>query len=302
MKHTQRFLLTGIAAILFISCQKEISEGTGGTPLDPPDTVSSVLLKKYIKLDTTLAAPNDTIFTASYLYDNAKRCTSILYKYFDHPDALYEGTVEEKIFYNGSDTNMSHRTMVNTYAAGTDRTAEYFTYDANGRVLRDSIDAIGNDASFYYRYDGNIIHTTAHFLPDIADTFLYTTHHIQKLNGNIITERDSAYEVNQPWPYGTPTVALTDAQYDNHPNPFYKLSPPWPVVFEIEHVLQDEWRVQQKNNWLRSYQEFDGWGAGESDLYTFQYTYLANGYPSIVRIKNTYGGDDHYFKGIYQYY
>ena len=51
------------------ACQKEISsEDT--TPGIPDPIPAQPLLKRYIRVDTTLAPPNDTIMVADFYYDN----------------------------------------------------------------------------------------------------------------------------------------------------------------------------------------------------------------------------------------
>lgn len=292
-------IILSLFALFLISlaaCQKEITAVDDITPPALP-AASAVLLKKYIRIDTTLTAPNDTIFTATYSYDNLKRCTRIFYKYFSHPEAIYEGTVAERLFYNGADTNISFRTMIKNVSGVLDSTSEYFTYQ-NNRVVKDSIGR-PHISSFHYRYAGNVVHSVSYFQTN-TDSTDYGIHHLQKLNGNIISERDTSYFVQGPWPYSNPGAAAVNARYDDHPNPLFKLSPPWPVLFQVEHYLQDgEFSMQQKNNKLRTYEEFDAWGPGESEEYIFQYTYLPNGYPSVARIHYVTNGG--YWKGIYQY-
>lgn len=299
MKLFRSLLLTGIIATFIISCQKEVSEEVGNPPIDPVDS-NSVLLKKYIRIDTTLSAPGDTIFTATYLYDAAKRCTTIMYKYFDHPFADEdEGTATETITYNGSDTLMSSRTIRVNNADGTTFTnSAFFTYDNIGRLVKDSMNYDLSRTVFMHRYEGNIVHSVSKFSNAPGDTVFYSRHHLQKVNGNIISEKDTAWDATTGWPYSEYTITAFTGQYDNHPNPLFKMSAPWPVMFEAEHYFQTEFSSQQKNNFT-----FNSISWGDSEDFSYQYSYLANGYPSIARIHYVQvGTHDEYWKAIYQYY
>ena len=48
---------------------------SGGSVLSNP--ADTFLLKKFVVLDTTQAAPNDTLYVYDYTYDSLKRCTQI---------------------------------------------------------------------------------------------------------------------------------------------------------------------------------------------------------------------------------
>lgn len=286
--------LSVLCIISIFACQKEFTIEEDPTIPGVEDSV--VLLKKYIRLDTTLAAPNDTIFTAVYSYDNLNRCTLIQYKYFDHDYAPeFEGTGTEKRYYNGTDTNMLYRTIETFNAVDPGITSEYFTYNTAGIVVKDSVveDAL-TWATFSYRFDGNWVHSVAKFATVPGDTTFYSKKLQQKTNGNIVLERDSlvSMEFTPPEKYLTINVA----QYDNHPNPLYRVSAPWPALWESEHILQGEFFDQQKNNWISLNTTYD-WG--DLDEYNYQYSYLPNGYPSSVIIR--FRPDNLYWKGIYVY-
>lgn len=290
--------LSVLCLISIFACQKEFTIEEDPTIPGVEDSV--VLLKKYIRLDTTLTAPNDTIFTAVYTYDNLKRCTLIQYKYFDHPHAMEEeGTATETISYIGNDTLMSSRIVRVDNSDGTSFTnSAFFTYSASGSLFKDSMNYNMSRTVFSHRYEGNIVHSVSKFSNSPADTVLYSRHHLQKVNGNIVSEKDTAFDASNGWPYSQFTITAVTGQYDTHPNPLFKVSPPWPVLFEAEHYFQYEFSAQQKNNFL-----FNSTFFGDTEEYTYQYTYLPDGYPSVARIHYVNPGiHNEYWKAIYQYY
>lgn len=304
MRKLRILLLMCIAASVFYSCQKEVSEENGNTPTNPLDS-NSVRLKRYIKLDTTLAAGNDTVFTMVYSYDAMGRCTSVIHHYFEHPATPIENNEEqiwlEKLYYNGTDTNF-YEARYYDYLTNELFTIETFRFDVQGRVITDSIVEYplpDNPLVFRYRYQGNIVHSVLEDPLAPSDTFFYSTHHQTLINGNIATEIDSVYDYYPGQPSSLSWLININASNDNHPNPVEKTSKPWPVIFEAEHVMMEDIFYHRTKNNLLTYQEWRDGVAEEN--YSFQYTYLPNGYPSIARMVSTLPTTEH-FKIIYEYY
>jgi hypothetical protein len=286
-------LLTISCSILFFSCQKETNFDTVVPPID----TTGVLLKSYTRLDTTLAAPNDTIFTVNYTYDGLNRCTGFTGKAFQPGGPPY--TYLETWSYNGTDSNLSKKTTI-YYDNGVaqDTTMEYMEYDAMGRMIKDSIlEGQNLYMVFLYRYAGDYVYTVSRNIPGI-DTSRFNMHYLIKNNDDITIEKDSSYTLGTGSVLNLFSTAKSDMTYDNHPNPLYKVSVHLPVLFEFEHILREEFDMQQKNNSLTINQVFTS--LTSPDEYTYQYTYLPNGYPSIARIHYITG--DKRWKAIYQYY
>src|ERR1700744_1517203 len=97
-------IILGFALIVFIgSCKKDNSAPNNNNTNNPP--VNSVLLAKYVELDTTLSAPNDTLSICYFTYDNTNRLTSETQVYFGSAHDSVE-VDQNQIFYQGTDTLM----------------------------------------------------------------------------------------------------------------------------------------------------------------------------------------------------
>ena len=64
------------STLFFISCQKEIIVENGTNPTPTPSLTDTILLRKFIVLDTTQTAPNDTIIRgfAQIAYNDRALC------------------------------------------------------------------------------------------------------------------------------------------------------------------------------------------------------------------------------------
>lgn len=141
-------LLCGIFVlmIVFSSCQKEIS-ADDFDPIDPPAANDSIYLNKAYFL-TDLGTGMDTVVTATLQYDSRKRIVSWTDSTTaDNNDEPY--TISYQYFYNGNDT-VPYK-VISLWddlltADDYDSTIAFFTYDANGRKLKDSV--------VYHEYSG----------------------------------------------------------------------------------------------------------------------------------------------------
>ncbi len=77
MKYTL-LVYMAFSIIFLFSCQKESQDSN----VLPPINTTTGLLKSYTRIDTTIAAQNDTLFTVNYTYVILNSCTKILFKNF----------------------------------------------------------------------------------------------------------------------------------------------------------------------------------------------------------------------------
>lgn len=219
------FILLTALIVLLNSCQKEI--GFENTPIqtsltNPADTV---LLRKFIFLDPTQTAPNDTFSIANFSYDNLKRCTKITAKNFNG-DFNYTD-----YSYNNTDTLI--KTLKTYSSASTDSTKEFFSYSSSGQLINDSlVEYTGASVTATYNYDFSSLNSLNYsFIRKNSQPYSKTKHVIQNdLYGNIIAERDTSFLYNSAT--NSYDISLTNIQtisYDNKNCPFYKFAPAFPV-------------------------------------------------------------------------
>jgi hypothetical protein len=273
------FLLISVAtAIGFSSCQKEISSQPNPTT-DPGSgtTVDSTILWKYIELDTTHPAGSDTATIYTYKYDSQKRLEAVTVRDSSYYGGYIYDTV--KYYYTGADT-LSYkitRMEVEPYASYTD--TGFYSY-SNGIVVYDSTyttqyfpltDTLEGGVTQYTISGNNVLISGRHFqaspLPaGFSNGTIFKTY----MNGNIVTQTDTTTSHNLT---DYPDVQLN---YDNHPNPFYKIDLHYPIYDDGLFS-----RSAQKNNFIEEIG-----GASASNLFNhikYSYTYRPDGYPVKVR-------------------
>jgi hypothetical protein len=286
--------------VFIISCQKEISI-EGETNPTPPPSDSAFLLKKFIVLDTTLNAPNDTIFRYAFFYDNLQRCTS--FKGSDGIDSFYTYN-----YYNGTDTLMSKR-KVHSIGIYGDSTIEYFNYSPLNKVLTDSIlsyeysvnNTVGN---FYLSYPSSSNPNGTVIVRSNGNQFEYNNFIMQRENnGNLLNVKDSLFVLSGA-NYVLTETANSNISYDNKINPFYKIVPNFLVNVLIESspifTFAPFQSLPQRNNILSETKIFNPQTPGLDNFNnSFQYIYNSRNYPTIVRVRDIL--NNKYYKGIYVY-
>lgn len=267
-------------ALLF-SCQKEIDAG-----VQPKVLNDSTTLVKYFELDTTLPAGVDTMRLVLIDYDAQGRPAHVVYHIKDQslpPSAVFPYYDSVTYFYNGSDTlpykvNKSEKSFLVI-----ERDTIYIFYSA-GKVIRDSIRSryinllppptpdTESITVNTYTDNGNTAQvnmlqayslTPSAWPPPCPATTLYQKTYI---NGNISYQFGDY--TNTCGGIGTSESSHLD--FDNHPNPFYKFSVPYPV--------SDDFLGNGYRNNITLF-----WEVTPADGYRFTYTYRNDGYPLIVR-------------------
>ena len=283
--------------LFFISCQKEISVENGTNPTPTPSLTDTILLRKFIVLDTTQTAPNDTIYMYNYYYDNLKRCTLI--KFNDYQNSSIGYTYN---YYSTTDTIISSRKLINQVYS--DSVIEYFTYTVNGQMLSDSVleyNSSGLHTTVYkYQSTNNTITSTitSNGQPLIIGKYLVTKDN----SGNTISENDSSFKyISGAYMYSSNSNILNT--YDTKSCPFYKIYPKRVVDLDYELVAVDDipfYGFLQKNNTKTKKQTTLPTTSGLRDInVTFQYIYNSNNYPTSVLYKDLLFGDA--YKGVYYY-
>lgn len=219
-----------LLTLILNSCQKEISIENGTDPTPTPVLTDTILLKKFILLDTTLTAPNDTVSIINYSYDNLKRCTKIV------ANDLSGNINYTELTYNNVDTLIK---TLKTYSSNSiDSTKEFFSYNATGKMINDSlVEYTGATIAETYNYDFSQINSTNFsYIRKNSLQYAKIKQIIQSdLNGNILSERDTSFLYNST--NNSYNLSLTNYQtisYDAKKCPFYKFSPVFPIGFIIE--------------------------------------------------------------------
>jgi hypothetical protein len=131
-----RFLLGSLIIITgFSACQK--NSITSPNPAIP----DSIRLQKIIFIDTTLSAPADTLSTASFIYDNSGRVTTVNEIFKARPGGI-PGYIISKYYYSGTGTLPVKRTSKslngNLPQIHQIYDTTWFNYDALKRKIFDS--------------------------------------------------------------------------------------------------------------------------------------------------------------------
>jgi len=241
----------------------------------------------------------DTNYINTFIWDASGRCTRIATNYVNSPADNYQ--IDN--YYNGTDTIIAKRKF---YSQSSLNNAywEYFTYDASGRMIMDSLVFAVNSYSIY-RYTTNTQGVITLNLIGFNNILNATYRHNFDGAGNIINEIDSAFNYNIstgsfPFSY----IAVTTASYDNKPNPLYKVYPKRIILLDHENILNFDmepfWGIAQKNNIT---QEMRGTTQPASGLPTYNhsatYQYNAAGYPTSVTFTDNENGE--VLKGFYFY-
>jgi len=280
--------------VFIISCQKEntIDSETNPTPSD-----SVFLIKKFIVLDTTLNAPNDTIFRYTFFYDNLKRCSSLIAGDGIDSFAIYN-------FFNGNDTLITRRKFYD-FTSG-DSTVDYLTYSPTGKILADSILEYNNFGltNFYLNYQNTTNQNGTIIVKSDGTQFEYNIFStLRDINGNLLNVKDSLSVLNGT-NYVLTETANSNISYDNKINPLYKIVPNFLVNVQTESssifTFFPFQSLPQKNNILSETKIFNPQTQGLDNFNnSIQYLYNSNNYPILVRVRDIV--NNKYYKGIYVY-
>ena len=286
-----------LLSFTFISCQKDFSIDNIAE-LTSPNLVDTTLLRKFILLDTTLLAPNDTIYVYTFYYDNLRRCSN--FKGSIGIDSFFVNN-----YYNGNDTLIAKRKLYSTNSA--DSTLDYFNYSTTGKILSDSILEYTSTfglTNFYFSYQNTTNQSGSITNKSNGNQFEYNNFLIQRDNSNnITTAKDSLFLlVGSSYNFReTTTSAIT---YDNKICPFYKIFPKHLINAVLEGstiiTLPPFHNLPQKNNITLEIKttspQYPGADICNND---YQYIYNSNNYPISMKMKDNL--TNKIYKGIFIY-
>lgn len=216
----------------FISCQKDFNV-TNVTVIDSTIITKndSTLLKLFVKLDTLHTPSQDTLYKMEFDYDNLKRLVS--YKYFDYDSTsgVLLDIYHTIIYYNGvatlpykitiKESGYPEENIATFYENGN---LSHFNYFRAQNPLDSSVTRIiysgDNDIIINYFYPAGIYDN---------DTVYHQT---INNNGNVLHDVRT-YSESQFFSFKIEGVYTYENLFDNHINPFKKIS----FVFQLFDFL-----------------------------------------------------------------
>lgn len=255
------------------------------------------LLKKFVLVDSTQPAQNDTLYIYTYSYDNLGRCIQIEVKDYENASIGYTYN-----FFNGNDTLISSRKLVNQVYS--DSVFEYFSYSPAGKMLSDSVvEFSGSDPNVFTYHYSSVNDSLTSVINVNGQPFLLGKYLLTKDNyGNIISEKDTSFEYySGAYHYkNTTTISYT---YDSNPCPFKNLYPKRLTGLDYELIAVDDiplFLFLQNNNTKSkvSATQPTTSGIGSSNR-SFTYTYDPNNYPLSLIYRDLRRG--YVYKGTYYY-
>jgi hypothetical protein len=258
-----------VISLTFPSCQKEIH-------FDTPAIVNNggTVLSKYVELDTTLSAGQDTLATYTFAYDNLKRIKRI-YQVRNFPGYNTSYYITTDFFYNSSDA-MPYKTIEVDQEDITYVDTSFYSYQ-NGFVSSDSSINYSTDNNEFlftnvilFAVSGNNV--SARFKETYPNSVYQdsATLTVTRQNGDILSQQD---------PDNTITNDL-QRKYDNKVDPFYNTDIHYPIIYE--HLFNSF--SAQKNNLIDEV-AFTNLVNPKQHL-QYSYSYRSDGYPLTVKRNN----------------
>lgn len=290
-----------VLSVLFTACQKEV-ESTDPV-VDPPVTNDSTYISKIIALDTTKAAPFDTVFVRTFEYDAQKRVIKNVERYYNNtggvdPNGEYIVTTKK---YSGTDSLPYLCVSQNIDGVDNYTDSNFITYQS-GQVTIDSLIYYDLGVSFYqvsrYYRNGNTIKQVRTFYHD--NVFSYkdsVVFNLTKTAGNI------TLQTSVLGPSVTNTFKVT---YDNRINPLAKAGVSeyagyaGLLEFHIGDDDEDPTYYLQPNNPTEIINDD---GGQYNSHYTFGYKYNSLNYPTEILVKKISGNgvDIYHNKMLFKY-
>ena len=281
MKHIYFYLFFISILSVIISCQKEIDG-----ELPERTTSDSTDLASIIALDTTQVSGQDTFYKIVYSYDAQKRKALEVFTEYDNPTMTADVWIY-RYFYHNNDT-LPYK-VTERYQGSADSISFYLTY-SNGFVIKDSTMNHSFPYSFvaYFselpggRYLKKVVnYDLVNNITTVQDSTIYTR---SIVNGNRVSGLDSTWIT----PVGPPLLmdaVSTQFAFDNKPNPFERITIRYLGNydnFEAETYVYTSYSYGKNN--LISVQSTRQHPPGPPEGGTYSYTYLDNGYPSVMRL------------------
>ncbi|HTC00783.1 MAG TPA: hypothetical protein VK705_08885 [Ferruginibacter sp.] len=289
-RHSISIILIGFSIMSIVSCKKKSSSNYD----------NGTVLTKFVRIDTSLHAPLDTLYKLEFQYDNLGRLSSYT-NYIYNATASAADSLEESVIttftYNSSGVNPTGSIILNQQSNNT--FAITYSYDSNSNLTFvkevESGSSISEDSDIvYYSYSGNTTKQTRFFYYGGNVIGSDTTVYQQTVQNNNIATAEIF--VNSPSAYShnfTPS-------YDSHNNPFYAAR----MIYFASVNVEDETggyfggsiNDVSVNNVVSC---IDNASFGTFPYLTSGFVYNADGYPISSNYTST---DNGYHSGIQYYY
>jgi|GEM_PF-3904409 len=290
-----KFLL--ILSLALFSCSKsDIID-----PLPTPPAADSIYLSKFFTIDTTLAAPADTIGETRFAYDAQKRLKTLTMFRINAATGTRDSAYIFTYTYNGNDSLPAHIYERQDFRINYKFSFEHFLiYNASRRLSSDSSRFIQTQpfasTSVYsnkYIYNSTgFTDSTYNYLPSVS-TAKEDVQQTRDAQGNVT--RDYVDNVNR---------ISYDVTYDGHVNPLYRVSPvKEPYFSNATYPTFLEGKTPQKSNFTRivtSQYNTAGTIIGTVTI-NYAYTYKSNGLPLFTRQATTPAAVSDKFKYYFVY-
>jgi hypothetical protein len=299
MRSTLIPLAVILSSIFFISCQREVNERL--TDITSGDTVK---IKSVVFLDTTITGSNDTSEVDYFFYDSQGRVQHGLGRTIMDPVLNTWQNFFDDYYYNGSAT---HPFKIASYD---DQNfiydTSYFTYDADGFLVKDSTVEVDNAAG-YTGYSVGTYQSAAgggyvylYKLNNNSSGFVTTDstkYHTTYTNSNLINEVDSVYDSG----HNLVTVNYNTYSYDSQKNPFSFLNflqvPGGSDLFDAG--TETSFYKNNRQHFQTYYTDVTTGSTSTPQTESITYTYRQDGYP-LTGIAS--GNRPDFNKVIYTYY
>jgi len=279
-----------VCCLTIISCSKS-PDTTNPVPTNPP-----VYLSKIFVIDTTLAAPFDTIARGMYTYDAQKRPVRAESKNYSSGQP-YVGWVC-RFFYNGTDTLASSSIEEDfDYPGGnpvmTGRDTTNYTF-VNGRVTYDSMHGVSGGGGGFYRVNrytylpGNMITVVSNWKSTGDPVISVSQQTIRQnfTNGDISYQLDTSKTLVPALPVAWYRMENT-VSFLNNPNPFARLSDPIRRPYLLDDIGIGATRTSPKYLFSQHSYTYDWWSGATNHFnqgtIKYTYTFRPDGYPSAAR-------------------
>lgn len=310
MKH---FLPLILVSIFIVGCQKQFQVESKTPSPDEITLNDSTLISLIVQFDTTAPAQSDTVAKYTFKYDSLKRLTKFEYVRYSNgvidPNDIFRD--KYYYFYNGTDTLPFKQIDSSQENQFSTNKLMFHTYQ-NGKILKDSVvDLFGiptpDQVAKYTYYSDRVIDTVTKY-PLIVNASPYGGYKVtyrQIQNNNVAFNFDSSYYYNSfstPPSYVFDFTSRENLTYDNLKNPFYKFKGLNAYPFEnfsyFPLFIDGSYLINQSKNNPRTYQKTQG---SNVNTINFNYEYISNGYPKIVRIRDDFYSPAYMYKLKYFY-
>jgi hypothetical protein len=193
----------------------------------PNEANDSAYVKMMVNFDTSFPSGLDTADVYQFFYDSQKRLIEV--RSFFYEPGIIGGTLGyyEKRFYNGNDTLPYKLAQFWKDVFTNDQIDTVFLTYQNGVIVKDSVKFYSGSQPYetivnrYKALSGGRVSVSSHNWQNLGIDFSDSAISYQTwVNGNLTTQKDTSF-LPSSW------TNEFSWQYDNHPNPFYRIALPY---------------------------------------------------------------------------